>query len=326
MHTAIGSILRSSTKKVEDKINVLTFSTHERYQSNMSDINANFWLINNHKIKKWDYTYANVPKNHYVLNNVFEISDIPKYIEFDIVLSQSRFSQFLFSKKISEYLKIPHVCLEHTVMTDFRQKFKNLIADHNIFISDYSAKSWMANYEYDVVEHGIDSVLFHNKNIKRENVVLSVVNDWINRDFECGFSLWKEITKNFPTKVIGNTPNLSEPAKDIEELIQAYNKSLIFLNTSIHSPIPTSLLEAMACGCCVISTKNPMIENVITNNENGFISNNKNELIEYIDFCLKNTDKCKEIGKKARQTIIEKFSLNNFTKKWNSLLLKTLRN
>ena len=324
MYQNVNSILRSSTRKDGQRLNVLTFSTHERYQSNMSDVNANFWVINNPKIKSWNLNFSDIPKNHIMLNNIDLITDIPTYIDFDLIISQSKFVQFNLASKIAEYLNIPLVCIEHTEMFEQREKFKDMIGDTNIFISEYSAKTWNANYAYYVIDHGINNSLFHNKNIKRENQCLSIVNDWINRDYECGFTLWKDVTKDLPVYVVGDTPNLSKPAKNTEELIDIYNRNSIFLNTSIHSPVPTTLLEAMSCGCCVVSTKNEMIDSFIENGKNGFTSNDKNEIRKYLENCLNNPSMCREIGKNARQTIIDKFCLKTFTKKWDYVLNRSL--
>jgi glycosyltransferase involved in cell wall biosynthesis len=324
MHPAIGSILRSSTRRSDEKFNIITFSTHERYQSNMSDVYANFWTINNPKIKSWNTNFADVPLNHILLDNVYNITDIPAYIQYDAILSQSKFNQFPLAKKISDYFNIPIISLEHTQMINNRVNLKHMKGDVNVFISEYSVKSWEVDYDCYVIEHGINNRIFHNKNIKRENKILSVVNDWINRDFECGYHLWKEITKDLPVFVAGDTPNLSRAAKNTDELVNIYNRHSIFLNTSIYSPIPTTLLEAMSCGCCVISTENEMINKVIENGKNGFVSNDKSELRKYLEICLKNEDMCKDMGKKARQTIIEKFSISDFTENWNTILKESL--
>lgn len=326
MHPSIATILKNSTRKKDSKLNIITFSTHERYQSNMSCVDATFWTINTPELKLWNKNFAPVPKNHILINNVYNITDLPQYAEYDAVLSQSKYTQFQLAQKISNFYKIPLISVEHTEMVKERIHFKEMIGDANIFISEFSAKSWEPNYNYYVIEHGVDNKIFYNKNIKRKNVILSVVNDWINRDLECGYYDWKEITKDLPTFVVGNTPNLSQPAKTTDDLVNFYNTYSIFLNTSIHSPIPTTLLEAMSCGCCVITTENQMISSVIQNGINGFVSNNKEELRKYLEICLKDGELCKKIGKNARDTIIKRFCLNNFTKNWNIVLRKTLEN
>ena len=152
---------------------------------------------------------------------------------------------------------------------------------------------------------------------------LSVVNDWINRDWCCGFTLWSQITNyptpEFPTLVLGDTPGLSEAAASTEELIQSYRSSSVFLNTSLISPVPTSLLEAMSCGCAVVTTATCMIPDIIENGKNGYISNNPEELKSYVQRLLHDDEMAKKLGENARKTIIEKFSMGKFINNWSSL-------
>lgn len=324
MHPAVNNLIRASTRNPNDRLKILTFSTHERYQSNMCDINADFYVINNEKVKKWNTKYAEIPNNHKILNNINKISDLPNYLDFDLVLSHERFKQFDIAESISKHLHIPFASLEHVCMTDQRRNLKEKVANTNIFISEYSVKSWEFKNEYEVIHHGVNTKVFHDKNIKRENNILSVVNDWINRDYECGFSLWQEITDGMPTVVVGDTPSLSVPAKNLDDLVSKYNRSNIFLNTSIYSPLPTTLIEAMACGCCVVSTANGMIPEIINNEVNGFISNDIDELKLFLNKCLNDESLCKKIGNNARETIVKNFSLDKFTNRWNEVLQKAI--
>ena len=341
MHVAINSIIRKSTRKDNEKLNIITFPTHERYQSNMADVNANFWMITSEKIKKWNEIYAEMPKNHFLLNTNDDFLNLPKDISFDAVLSQSKYGQYDIAKKISKHFHIPLICLEHTAyiekeneildknninkgrffgLTNWCEINREKIGNVNIFISEYSVNSWKFKGKPIIIKHGIDTKKFTNQNLKRKENVLSIVNDWKNRDAECGYYLWLDITKNIETKVLGDNPGLSDPAKDIDELVSYYNQSLIFLNTAIFSPIPTVLLEAMSCGCCVISTKCGMVDQIIKNGENGFISNDKEELKKYINLCLNNKDLCKKMGENARKTIVNEFNLESFVSNWNKAL------
>lgn len=341
MHVALSNIIRSATRKNGDRLNIITFPTHERYQSNMADVNANFWMINHAEIKKWNYSYAEMPKNHFMLNETEDVLLFPNDLIFDGVLSQSKYGQYDIAKKISSFLHIPLICLEHTCRVNSKENYGNLgdinkngfydidrwcdknqykKGNANIFISEYSVKSWGFEDEHIVIHHGIDTSLFSNKNIKRKNNILSIVNDWKNRNVECGYYLWQEITKGLNVKVLGSNPGLSEPAKNVYELVDAYNQSRIFLNTAIFSPIPTVLLEAMACGCCVVSTNCGMVGEIIENGVNGFISNDADEIKNYLNICSNDEDLCKRIGYNARKTILEKFNLSKFIKKWNDAL------
>jgi len=330
MPSIVQTILRSATRKQGEPINILSFPTHERYQSNLSKSGHNFYLWQGHGIKPWVSGYAKVPPGTILLNPENGVNQIPENVDIDLVLSQNKFGQFEIASQIADQLAVPLVSIEHTLpmeswgATELTQLY-NMRGDVNIFISEYSRGKWgWPEEEALVLHHGIDSLEFSpDDSVEKEDKVLSVVNDWMNRDWCCGFNLWREITgfpdSELPLWVIGDTPGLSEATKSTEELINSYRKSLIFLNTSLISPVPTSLLEAMSCGCAIVTTATCMIPEIIENGKNGYISNDPKELRGFIDKLLKDRGLALELGRNARQTIMDKFSLTNFIEKWNQI-------
>jgi glycosyltransferase involved in cell wall biosynthesis len=198
-----------------------------------------------------------------------------------------------------------------------------MIGNVNVFISEFSQSSWNIGVDSHVIHHGIDTKTFNDNNQDRENHILSVANDFIKRDYCLNFYGWQRVTKDLPTKVIGETEGLSVAAQSTQELVNEYNKCAIFFNSSTLSPIPTSLLEAMSCGCAVVSTATCMIPTIIKNDINGFISNDENELKNYLIMLLNNPEKRHQLGKAARQTIVELFSEEQFITKWNKLFDET---
>jgi len=332
MPSLVQTILRNATRKRGEPINILSFPTHERYQSNLSKTGQNFYLWQGEGIKPWRGDYAEVPEGTILLNPDKGSNQIPAEVDIDLVLSQNKFGQFEIAQQIANQLHLPLVSIEHTLpmetwgISELNQLY-NMRGDVNIFISEYSRGRWgWGEDEAFVIHHGIDSIEFSpepNPQAERESVVLSVVNDWINRDWCCGFNLWREITgypeTELPLTVLGDTPGLSESAKSTEELINTYRKSLVFLNTSLISPVPTSLLEAMSCGCAVVTTATCMIPDIIENGKNGYISNDPKELRSFVDTLLADKELALEMGKNARQTIIDKFSLISFVSNWNQI-------
>jgi glycosyltransferase involved in cell wall biosynthesis len=201
-----------------------------------------------------------------------------------------------------------------------------MVGNINVFISEYSAGKWNMNCDNTVIHHSVDTELFVQSDVEKTGKVLSVVNDFINRDYCCNYSGWQRITKDLPVRVVGNTPGLSEPAKDVNELVLEYQQASVFLNTSTVSPVPTSLLEAMSCGCAVVSTATCMIPEIIENGVNGFISNDEAELRSFTEDLLKDEKLRKSIGQKARETILEKFSEDKFINNWNKMFDLAYRN
>ncbi len=54
------------------------------------------------------------------------------------------------------------------------------------------------------------------------------------------------------------------------------------------------------------------------------LANNPKAFADAVIWCVKNEQKCKEIGRKARQLIEEKYSIENFELKLQHFLLKVI--
>ena len=320
MSSQTKRIINKSLKKVKDKYNILTFDTHERSQTQMCKTGHNFYCFSYDGAKEWDSNFSKRPDNYYRLPK----NSLVNYVDFDFILSHSKFGQFQASHQINNHLRLPVVSLEHTLPipswpTEQTESFKKMIGDINIFISQYSVERWSMNCDAKVIKHSVDSNLFCPGEGERKNHVLSVANDFINRDYCLNYKGWKRVTEGFPVRVVGDTPGLSEAAKDVSELVSEYQTSSIFFNSSTISPVPTSLLEAMSCGCAVVSTATCMIPEVIEHGVNGFISNNEEELKNYIQQLINDPQLAAKMGDAARKTVVEDFSEQKFINNWNEI-------
>jgi glycosyltransferase involved in cell wall biosynthesis len=331
MITQLSCILREATKKETDPIHILASPTHEPFSESLSKTNQNFYLWQDKCFRQWNIKCRPLPKNHTLIN----LGQMPPWLDIDVVLSQNKFGQFQILSKFAQQLRIPLISLEHTQPYNTWTRshileLKKMSGNINVFISEYSRDRWLYTEKDSVViHHGIDTDLYTNLLLERKPQVLSVCNDFVNRDVPCGFTMWRNVTGypdkiQFPVRILGDTPGLSKATSSTEELIKEYNESLIFLNTSQFSPIPMSLLESMACGCVPISTATCMIPSIIEHGRNGLLSNNPLELRQYCLDLLKNPQLARKLGREARQTILDKFPLNKFVENWNNLFQKAL--
>ncbi len=318
-HSSILNAINNSS----GKYNILKAPTHESFESNWASMPHTFYMIQKEGFKTWNGQYRKMPHNHVLLNG--QNNQIPIGLNLDIALSQNKFGQFQALYPLSQMMNIPLISLEHTLpMPHWDKKqmeaVKNMRGNINVFISKYSIDKWgfsLDDPSVRVIYHGIDIDKFKpDPSVKKENRAFAVCNDFINRDRICGFQEWQQLVDGFPNKIMGDTPGLSEPTKSVEELINEYNKSMVFVNTTLISPIPTVVLEAMACGVCILTLDNCMLPEVIQDGYNGYISNDINYLREKLDYLLKHEDVAAEMGKNARKTIEEKFSLNIHINEW----------
>lgn len=322
MPTTVGSLLQ---KAHPGPAQVLSAPTHERYQTGLARTKATWWLFQHPSFKKWVSTYALPPPGTILLDGDLGVHQLPREVELDVVLSQNKAGQFQLLSQVARQLHLPLVSLEHTLphphwpRSVLRQM--NAMRGHlNVFISEYSRQQWGFEDDALVVHHGVDTDLFHPGDRPRKTHLLSVVNDWKNRSWCCGFDFWREATSGLPVWVLGDTPGISRPARDVYELVEAYQEAAVFVNTSLVSPIPTALLEAMSCGCACVSTATCMVPEVVVHGENGLLARSPDEMRRHCRTLLEDPAMREELGRNARATVTKRFSMDQFVSRWDDVL------
>lgn len=89
-----------------------------------------------------------------------------------------------------------------------------------------------------------------------------------------------------------------------------------------------SILEAMACECCIVASDTKPVVEVIKDNQNGLLTDffDINKIVEKVEYVLKNPEKAAEIGKNARQTILDKYELKDCLVKQMEYIQEIIRN
>ena len=304
-------------------LNILTFPTHERYESQLAKTGHNFYSFHVPNGKKWNKDQVDVPENYYILPE----GQLPSYIDFDLILVQSKFWQYQYMQRLNQMLQLPVIVLEHTMPTPQTLNeqqiatMRQMLGHVNVFISKYSQEAWGISQNAVVIHHGIDTDKFENTGVTRQKHGLTVANEFQNRDYCLNYSGWQRVVSNgnIPMKVVGNNPGLSESAKSIDDLVQAYNEATVYFNSSTLSPIPTSMLEAMACECPVVSTATCLIPEIVTNGQEGFISNDESVLTSSLQRLLADPELAAKMGKAARQCVLNNFGQARFIAEWTNI-------
>lgn len=331
MYNPMSTIIREAKRKRDEPLNILTFVAHERYEPSLCKTGHNFYSIITEGTRYWHEEYSPIPPNYTIFRD-----SVPDYVlnSIDLIISHNPFVHIPLAHKLG--LRVPLINIFHTMpdpnwdnnnIPDNVRGMFDWCTEH-VYISEFNKLAW--GYDRgEVILHGIDTELFTPYNLKsspRQPRVLTVANDYINRNWCLGFNIWNAIAPNLPMYPVGNTPGLSKPAANLDDMIQIYQDSLVFLNTSTASPIPMSLLEAMACGCACVSAATCMIPDIIEDGVDGYLCPpHKPELFQArCQYLLDNPPQAIKMGEKAREKIFNMFGINRFTKEWNDVIWSVL--
>lgn len=112
----------------------------------------------------------------------------------------------------------------------------------------------------------------------------------------------------------------------VKDMPKVYAMADILLITSSYEGIPVSMLEAMATGLPVVSTRVGGIPEVITDGVEGFLVSPEDEgaIADRLGFLVKEEENRLRMGANARQRILQSFSLDKMTDEYISLFNKIL--
>lgn len=100
-------------------------------------------------------------------------------------------------------------------------------------------------------------------------------------------------------------------------------RSLIYIDTSIRTPMNRGRTEAMLSGCCVVQVKGAHdLERFAIDGENMILVPNKPEKIAeiLIDLIENQYERCVKIGQEAKKTAIKLFNYERYRADWLDLL------
>jgi len=177
-----------------------------------------------------------------------------------------------------------------------------------------AAELWNAK-RMRVLRPGLTASDWPNTDYSRCNVV--VLQPWDHAEFYNAHAA-SEIVKRVDKKV--NFLGRGRPAANFDMHRSLLTTSSIFFNPSYAAPAPQAMLEAQLCGLAIVTTDRHGESAYIVNGENGFASNEMDELYGYVRFLLSKPKEAARIGANGRQTAQDIFSGARFVAEWDMLI------
>ena len=138
---------------------------------------------------------------------------------------------------------------------------------------------------------------------------------------------FNEIKTAIPT-LLNKKITLTGSRSDVESVVNIFDVGILLTNSKVHGEgISNSIIEYMALAKPVIATKGGGTNEVVFENQNGFLieSENKNQFIEKLEYLLNNPFAMKELGNRGAQMVAKKFDVNIMTENYKSVYQKLLK-
>ncbi len=121
---------------------------------------------------------------------------------------------------------------------------------------------------------------------------------------------------------VGRDPDLK--FADFDQYRAFLAQSSIFFNPSHASANPRTRAEAMLCGLAVVTTNSHGEDAYIVHGENGFCSDDIDELIACLQRLQADPDLTRKIGQAGRETARERFHIRRFQAEWRDLVAEVI--
>lgn len=171
-----------------------------------------------------------------------------------------------------------------------------------------------------------------------DNRVITFAQHMQRRNQACNFTFFEEVTRPFERGLYGpgneNSGNFAHGKQDYETLKELMRSSRVYFYTGTHPASYTlNFIEAWMTGIPIVAIGKDKgnakyfadhdlyeIPHLITNGVNGFVSDKKEELQDYIKQLLKNEHLASEISAFGRQSAIKYFGKEKISSEWKAFL------
>lgn len=115
---------------------------------------------------------------------------------------------------------------------------------------------------------------------------------------------------------------------DVESIVNIFDVGVLLTNSKVHGEgISNSIIEYMALSKPVIATRGGGTDEVVFDNQNGYLidADNENQLIEKIEILMQDKKQKIDLGRKGNQMVREKFDSKIMTINYINIYQKLLQ-
>ncbi len=315
-------------------LRIVTVNSHQPYLHLLAGLRHAFTVVD-HGLRgfgcRWQESVRPRPP-HFATVGLTDASLRARERPFDVGLAHNVTDLLVLKELCPRLVLLVHGTLEGRVANERSQvspaaflattrRYLELVPAQAVYISPLKARSWRG-LPGQVIPHGLPADQYQGWNGELP-AVLRVANMQRARDVLLGHALQQEVLRGLPSRLVGWNPDVpgAAPARDWEDLKSCYRRHRCFLISNqapLEDGFNLALLEAMATGMPVVSTPHPT--SPVRHGENGLVGETRAELRDHLTRLLQDRDLARELGARARATVLEEFPYSAFLAAWDRLL------
>lgn len=308
----MNNLIRSATRTDGDKLKCLIVCReNEKFIKLLSNANCELYVIEHPGLSSWKENIEDLPENVFLIGKGIQEFKA-SYI--DCIIVNDRLQEFDIGAQLSRQMHIPLILVDHATESQIQKNPFGVLMNNDPALKERrgninvtTGSSIQSGRQSDPVSvcMNVEIVADTSKYSPAEKTNNIAIDN--NAPPEL-FNAFQNLTERNAVGIFGNEDGSPE---------EILNKSKIFIST--WSGMDIKILEAMSSGCTVIAPDTPDIRGVIEHGKTGFLYNTIQEMQAILNDNLENYDE--EIGKAARQLVVDKYSDKEpFTKRWNQIL------
>ena len=277
MQSAAANLLSLRELGNSTRIRIGKVPWHTGHDYELSKMPVEF-LVAGDTHRRWALTQRPVPPNVHFVNSDAVLAADMLILHVDQWIFQEIDKLTLFRKFL--HAKVPKVIINHGCnMVDgcSKEEMADLLGDNFVICNSSTAhRLWgLKNSVY--IHHGMSPEEWPQTNYGRQNIIVTqpaskIHSAYRNNDAIMAF----ESISGIKVDWVGRDMKF-----DTFDKYRAFlAKSSVYFNPSFASPNPRARTEAMLCGLVPVTTNAHDESRYIINGENGFVSNNLEELFE----------------------------------------------
>lgn len=308
---------------------ILMTSTHPLTDTNLMKTGHQFFNLDIPQFPiKWEKGMPK-PDNMTIINDLTELPHRP-----DLIISQNVVDQLQIWQQLGYQFDCPIIEFEHTLPSPQWEQMglvpkikEDVRVPAYVFITDYSRAAWLREDDPNAhtLYHMVDTDLYQGWTGGNGRAAI-MCNAFQGREWAVGDIVKLMVMEGEDNRIdlFGHNPGFESRVLMRGEVPATLAEYDVFINTSIRSPIPASLLEAAAIGMPIISTKTCAIPEFFTDGENIRFYETEEECLAILDELLADKAQRKRLGEAARQVILDNFNEERYIADWNEVFESAL--